>query len=211
MVGLVQSGVVLAPHNDDTIAISSRRKKRQPESVLSDDAERTLMSDPNTLATALLILRSVLGLIFVIHGIKHFINRSKTISWTRSIGFERPGVQWFFMTFAEIGIGLGLLAGFLTSFAAAGLVSMMVVAFWTVHRRAGFFVSARPDEGYEYVLTLAVAAVVVAMLGPGEWSLDHQFDLVSKFDGVTGALIAVAGIGAGVAQLLVFFRPSRVN
>jgi hypothetical protein len=27
------------------------------------------------------------------------------------------------------------------------VVSLMTVAFWTVHRRAGFWITARPDEG----------------------------------------------------------------
>jgi putative oxidoreductase len=161
-----------------------------------------------TLAASLLALRGVLGLVFFLHGLKHFANRDKTIAWTESIGFRRPRIQWFFMTFAEIGIGLGLLAGALTSFAAAGLVSMMFVAYWTVHRHAGFFVSARPDEGYEYALVLSVAAVAVAILGPGEWSIDHALDIATTFDGATGAAIAGGGILAAITQLAAFYRPS---
>ncbi len=161
-----------------------------------------------TIAAALFALRAVLGTVFLLHGIKHFVNREKTIAWTESIGFREPRVQWFFMTFAEIAIGAGLIAGFLTSFAAAGLVSMMFVAFWTVHRAAGFFVSARPDEGYEYVLVLTVAAVVVAALGPGSWSIDDAIGIASTFDGTTGAVVAGGGIAAAVAQLGSFYRPS---
>jgi putative oxidoreductase len=161
-----------------------------------------------TLAAALFALRAVLGLVFVLHGAKHFMNRTETIAWTESIGFRRPQIQWLFMTFAELAIGVGLIAGLLTTFAAAGLVSMMAVAFWTVHRHAGFFVSARPDEGYEYVLTLAVAAVVVATLGPGEWSVDHALDIAATFDEGIGAVIALAGIGAAAGQLAAFYRPS---
>jgi putative oxidoreductase len=161
-----------------------------------------------TLAAALFALRGVLGLVFLLHGIKHLRNREKTIAWTESIGFRSPATQWFFMTFAEIGIGLGLIAGVLTSFAAAGLVSMMVVAYWTVHRHAGFFVSARPDEGYEYVFVLSVVAVVVALLGPGEWSVDHALDIAPVFDGGVGVGIATGGLAAAIAQLAVFYRPN---
>ena len=156
---------------------------------------------------ALLMLRVALGIVFVAHGVKHFVNRAKTIAWTESIGFRQPAVQWFFMTFAEIGIGLGLVAGLLTSFAAAGLVAMMLVAFWTVHRHQGFFITARPDEGYEYVLVLAVAGVALATLGPGEWSLDEAIGIATDFDGWTGALIAGAGLIAGILQLGAFHRP----
>jgi len=164
---------------------------------------------PDALNAGLLTLRVVLGIVFVAHGVKHFINREKTVNWTASIGFKSPGLQWGFMTFAEVGIGVGLAAGLLTSFAAAGLVSMMFVAFWTVHRAAGFFVSARPDEGYEYVLVLMAAAFAVAVIGPGEWSLDESLDIAASLDGGVGALIAVGGLGAAVLQLATFYRPSR--
>jgi len=163
---------------------------------------------PDALNAGLLTLRVVLGVVFVAHGVKHFINREKTMNWTASIGFKSPGVQWAFMTFAEIAIGVGLAAGLLTSFAAAGLVSMMFVAFWTVHRAAGFFVSARPDEGYEYVLVLVAAAVAVAVIGPGEWSLDESLDIAASLDGGVGALIAAGGLAAAVLQLATFYRPS---
>ncbi len=162
----------------------------------------------DALNAGLLALRLVLGLVFVAHGIKHFVNREKTIDWTASIGFKRPGIQWAFMTFAEIGIGVGLALGLLTSFAAAGLVSMMFVAFWTVHRAAGFFVSARPDEGYEYVLVLVVAAVALAVMGPGEWAVDDALDIARTFDEGVGALVAGGGLLAGAAQLGVFYRPA---
>jgi len=162
----------------------------------------------DALNAGLLALRVVLGLVFIAHGVKHFINREKTINWTASIGFRQPTVQWAFMTFAEIAIGVGLVLGFLTSFAAAGLVSMMFVAFWTVHRAAGFWVSARPDEGYEYVLVLVVAAVALALMGPGEWSVDDALDIATSLDEGVGALIAVGGLGAAVLQLAAFYRPS---
>jgi len=165
---------------------------------------------PDALNAGLLTLRVVLGIVFIAHGVKHFINREKTINWTASIGFKSPGVQWAFMTFAEIGIGVGLAAGLLTSFAAAGLVSMMFVAFWTVHRAAGFFVSARPDEGYEYVLVLVAAAFALAVIGPGEWSLDESLDIAASLDAGVGALIAAGGLVAAVLQLATFYRPSKV-
>jgi uncharacterized membrane protein YphA (DoxX/SURF4 family) len=38
------------------------------------------------------------------------------------------------------------MGGFLTGAAGAGLVAVMTVAFWPVHRKNGFFV-LRPGEG----------------------------------------------------------------
>ncbi len=161
----------------------------------------------DALNAGLLALRLALGIVFIAHGVKHFFNREKTIRWTASIGFKSPGVQWAFMTFAEIAIGVGLAIGLLTAFAAAGLVSMMFVAFWTVHRAAGFWVSARPDEGYEYVLVLVVAAFVLALIGPGEWSVDDGLDIATSLDEGVGALIAAGGFGAAFLQLATFYRP----
>jgi len=162
----------------------------------------------DALNAALLIIRVALGLVFIAHGAKHFINREKTISWTESIGFKSPKIQWAFMTFAEIGIGVGLAVGFLTSFAAAGLVSMMLVAYVTVHRAAGFWITARPDEGYEYVLVLSLAAIALALTGPGEWSLDHAFDIAATFDEWVGLAVVGGGVVASGAQLATFYRPA---
>lgn len=161
---------------------------------------------PEVFNAAMVVLRGVVGIVFLAHGIKHFKSREKTMRWVESIGLKSPAIQWMFMTFAEIGIGLGFLAGFLTSFAAAGLVAMMFVAFWTVHRFAGFWITARPDEGYEFVLVLSTAAIAVALLGPGEWSLDHMFEIADDFDGTVGALIVGGGFIAAVAQLAAFYR-----
>jgi putative oxidoreductase len=156
--------------------------------------------------TAMVVLRFAVGVVFLAHGLKHFRNRQKTLDWAASIGLRSPGIQWMFMTFAEIGIGLGLLTGLLTSIAAAGVVAMMVGAFWTVHRYAGFWITARPDEGYEYVFVLVSAAVAIALLGPGKWSLDHALEIAGDLDGTTGALILAGGFAAGIAQLAMFYR-----
>jgi putative oxidoreductase len=158
---------------------------------------------------ALFALRAALAAVFVAHGVKHYRNRAKVMSWTASVGFRRPGVQWCFMTFAEIGAGLAFLAGLLTPVAAAAVVGIAVVAFWTVHRKAGFFVTARPDEGWEYVFVLAVAALALAILGPGGWSLDARLGWVDTWSGATGGLIAGSGILASSLQMALFFRAPK--
>lgn len=158
---------------------------------------------------ALLVLRLAIGLVLIAHGVRHLRNRQRTTAWTASIGFKSPSIQWFFMSFAEIGVGISLAFGFLTSLGASGLVALMAVAFWTVHRRAGFWITARPDEGWEYVLVLAAAAVAIALLGPGEWSFDHALEIADDLDGGVGLAIAGAGVGAAAVQLLAFFRPGR--
>ena len=163
---------------------------------------------PDTANAALLILRVALGVVLLAHGVKHVRNREKTMDWTASMGFSSPGIQWFFMSFAEIGVGISLVAGLLTTIGAAGLIALMAVAFWTVHRHAGFWITARPDEGWEYVFVLAAGAAALALLGPGTWSIDNALGIADDLDGGVGAAIAAGGVAAAAAQLAVFFRPA---
>ena len=86
-----------------------------------------------------------------------------------------------------------------------GLVGVMLVAGYAVHRKNGFFIVG---EGWEYTFLLAIAAVGIAMLGPGDWSLDSAIGIDTDLDGWTGLLIAGAGgVAAGVSQLAAFYRP----
>ena len=95
--------------------------------------------------------------------------------------------------------------GLLTPLAGAAMAGVMTVAFVTNHMRNGFFIF-RPGEGYEYVLTLAVVAIAVGGLGGGRWSLDWAAGIFTG--GWPQMILAAAlGIGGGLAQLVVFWRP----
>jgi putative oxidoreductase len=163
----------------------------------------------DTTDAALLVVRLALGGVMLAHGVKHVRNRDRTMAWTASIGLSSPGLQWFFMSFAEIGVGISLAAGLLTSIGAAGLVALMAVAFWTVHRRAGFWITARPDEGWEYVLVLAVASAALAVIGPGEWSLDGALGITDSLDGAVGVALVGVGLFGAAVHLALTYRPSR--
>ncbi|MCZ7532215.1 MAG: DoxX family protein [Acidimicrobiia bacterium] len=158
---------------------------------------------------AALILRVVLGTVMLAHGIKHARGREKTSRWFGSIGFRSPQLQWFASTATEIGVGVLLIVGLGTSLAVAGLVGIMTVAFVSVHRAAGFWITARPDEGYEYVLTLTAAAAALAMIGPGKVSIDRIAEIDVILDGWYGLAAVGIGILAAALQLVVFFRPER--
>jgi putative oxidoreductase len=165
---------------------------------------------------AALGLRLVLGIVMLAHGIKHLRGREKTSRWFGSIGFKAPQLQWFLSTATEIGVGLLLVVGFGTSLAVMGTVAIMTVAFISVHRKAGFWITARPDEGYEYVLTLAVAGVALAAIGAGSWSIDAAIDIDGQaitvlLDEWVGIGLALLGIAAGIGQAIIFFRPGSVS
>lgn len=153
---------------------------------------------------AVLILRIWLAIVMIAHGVNHGRNFKGTASYFNSKGFRQSGLLARVSTYGEIAIGLGLVLGLLTPFAAAGLIATMTVAFGSVHRFAGFFVFKRPDEGWEYVATLSVAALALATLGPGSVSLDAVLGL--DLNGRIGFLIAIAGVLVGAAQLALLWR-----
>jgi len=160
---------------------------------------------------AMLILRLGLGIIFLAHGIKHARGRQKTSRWFGSIGFKSPEFNWFMSTASEIAVGVMLILGLATSLGVAALVGVMSVAFWTVHRTVGFWVTARPDEGWEYVFALTFTAVALAMAGPGEFSIDHALGIADDLDGWVGLAFAVLGVLGAVGELAMFWRPSSVE
>ena len=175
------------------------------------------MSDSVT--AALFLVRLVLGIVFLAHGVKHALGREKTTRWFASLGFRAPGMQWLSMTVFEIGAAVLVLLGLLTGFAAMAFIAMMVVAYVVNHRAAGFWITAfmREDvevEGYEYVFTLAVASGALAVAGPGEFSLDWLIELdgvplANLLDGWWGAALAVGGVAAAIGQLVTSWRPNH--
>jgi putative oxidoreductase len=120
------------------------------------------------------------------------------------------------MTATEIGAGLLLFLGLLNSLAAAAVVGTMFVAFWTVHRAAGFFITAFMKEGidvegWEYVFTLGFTAAALAVAGPGDWSLDYQIGIDHYLDAWIGVLFVLGSLLVSVGQLATFYRPGEVR
>ena len=123
------------------------------------------------------------------------------------MGMRNGRLKAWLASVTELAAGVSLVLGLLTPLGAAGVVGVMVVAFVINHRGNGFFIF-RPGEGWEYVMTLAVAAAAVGALGPGEWSVDEVLDIRDDLVGWPGLLIAVIAGGGGAALLLlVAWRP----
>ena len=167
------------------------------------------MSPATAADASLLILRAGLGVVFVAHGYNHIFGGGKiagTGRWFESLGM-RPGIlhAWF-ASLAELGSGVLLMLGLATPFACAGVVGTMVVAAVTNHLRNGFFIF-RPGEGYEYVLSLALAAIGLAGVGAGGWSLDNALNLFQPPGWLGLGVTLVAGIGGAAGLLVVFWRP----
>ena len=159
--------------------------------------------------TALLILRVCLGLTMAAHGYSKFFGggRSPDRSLVRQHRDEARNAARPHRRDTEISAGIGLAVGLLTPIPAAGFVALMLVAAWTVHRPNGFFIV---KEGWEYNLVLAVAAVAVATLGAGRFSLDWLNFGHNWLDGWCGLLVSAGlGLAGGIGQLLIFYRPPQ--
>ncbi len=160
----------------------------------------------DTTDVALLILRVWAGVVIIAHGINHARNQEGTVRWFARVGFRSARLNASLSAANEIAIGAVLIVGLLTSVAAAGLAATMFVAFWAIHRFAGFFVFHRPDEGYEYVFTLMAIALAVAIAGPGSMSIDALLEIDGNLDGLAGVGIFALGLLAALLQLAVFWR-----
>jgi putative oxidoreductase len=157
------------------------------------------------------LIRIVVGVTLAAHGYGKFFKGGRipgTARWFDSMGMRPGKLHAYLAASTEVGAGLLFAVGLLTPLAAAGMVGLMVVAGWTVHRANGFFIVG---EGWEYTFILATIAVGIAITGPGQYSLDYAFGLTDPdFDGVTGLLIAgLGGTLAGIGLLAVFYRPPK--
>jgi putative oxidoreductase len=164
----------------------------------------------NQFNAGLLILRAVFGLFIAYHGYNKFFGPSGlggTAGWFDSIGMRWPRWQARLAATTEVSSGLLMALGLLTPLAAAGMIGVMTVAIVVAHWKVGFFIF-KEGQGWEYCASIATTAFVVAMLGPGRWSLDHAVDI--NWRGWTGAVIAgVAGMGGAAAQLAISYRPKK--
>ena len=158
--------------------------------------------------TVLLILRVVIGVTMAAHGYQKFFLGGRipcTAGWFESLGMKQGTGKLHALTAAstEIGSGFLMAVGFLTPLAAEAFVGVMAVAGF-IHRDHGFFVF---KEGYEYNLVLAVVAVTLATITPGEYSLDHVLLDDPSWNGWTGFFLSAGlGLAAAAGLLGVFYR-----
>ncbi|WP_234336696.1 DoxX family protein [Streptomyces xylophagus] len=162
------------------------------------------MSDADV--AVLLLVRVVVGLIMIMHGVNHWRGGGRiegTARWFTGLGLRQGVLQAWMSVFTEVGAGVLLILGLLTPLACAAVISVMLVAGLLAHRPNGFFVF---KDGYEYVLTLAVVALALAVLGPGRWSVDNAAGI--DLTGWTGGGIALGAAVVATGGLLgTFWRP----
>jgi putative oxidoreductase len=156
---------------------------------------------------AILLMRIVFGGLFFWHGYAKLTSRERTDKIARmfeSYGL-RPGLAHVYS--AAIGLmicGLCVMLGLFTAVASAGMMALMIVAWWTVRR--GRKVLA-VEGGWELTLVYATVGGLVALLGPGSLSLDAAFGLIAHGSRVL-LLSAAAGVLGAVLFISLFCRPA---
>jgi putative oxidoreductase len=122
---------------------------------------------------ALLFLRVATGLIFFTHGWQKWqAGVDLTAAFLNTLNFPLPEAFAFVLIAVEVVGGLALIFGAYTRLAAKLTGLDAAIALFTVHLSKGYSATA---GGYEYVLLLVAACVVILVMGAGNWSLDKKY------------------------------------
>ena len=126
----------------------------------------------------LLVLRVVVGVTFLLHGLDKLGDLSSAEQLFASLDIPAPGVAAPFVAVTETVGGVLLIAGLATPLVGAALAIDMLVALLTAHLGHGFFAN---DGGIELVLLLGGASLGIGLAGAGRFSLDASLDLPQRF------------------------------
>ncbi len=159
----------------------------------------------------LLILRIVVGVLFLGHGTQKLFGwfgghgLEGTAGFFSSLRFRPPKLAAFAAGGSEALGGLLFVFGLLTPLAAAMIVGVMLNAIFAVHWQHGPWVT---EGGFEYPLVMAAAAVAIVGAGPGMYAIDH-FLGYDVWGGAWAAVTAAVGIVAALVVLGTRARPAR--
>jgi len=122
-----------------------------------------------------LILRIMLGVVFVPHGLQKIMGFGGTMDFfTATLGI--PAIFAFLAIMAEFLGSWGLITGLLTRVAAFGITVNMIVAVYMLHWQNGFYMNwsgKQPGEGFEYHLLVIAIGIALVIRGGGKWSIDR--------------------------------------
>jgi putative oxidoreductase len=119
-------------------------------------------------AAAHLILRSVMALVFLSHGITRTILDRVTPFGKAFDAWGWPfGIYWAWgVTLWELAGGVLLLLGIKARWVALVFVVQMAFGIYLVHLKHGWFVVGHGFNGMEYSVTLIAALLAVALTAP---------------------------------------------
>jgi putative oxidoreductase len=123
----------------------------------------------------LLIIRVVIGVIFMGHGAQKLFGWfggygiKGTGGWFESIGIKPGAAMALLAGLTELIGGILFTLGLLTPLAGIMIAGTMVMAIAKVHAPNGLWST---ENGYEYNLTVIAVVIGVALIGPGQYALD---------------------------------------
>ena len=156
------------------------------------------------LDAGLLIARLVFGLLLSAHGAQ------KLFGWFGGYGLTATGGVFDQLgfrpgrVFAAIASATEIVAGLLIAFGLLGpvgpglMLSVMIVAAVAVHWSQGFFATT---NGIELPLLYATVAIVLALTGPGFFSLDAVLGLEALWSPAWTAAALTVGVIGGIGSL----------
>lgn len=123
----------------------------------------------------LAVLRVVVGVIFVAHGVPKLAGGMPgTAAFFDSLGIPAPTLTAWAIALLETGGGALLVIGFLVTPIAVLLAVHMTVGIFLAHFPNGFYVIAYGQGGVEFNLLLVAALVALVFAGPGAGALDAR-------------------------------------
>lgn len=129
----------------------------------------------------LLIIRVIIGAIFVVHGYQKLGAMAMTVGFFGKLGFA-PFLAYL-VAWVEFLGGISLIIGYGSKIASILLAVVTLSAIVKVHGPNGFSVGR---GGYEFVLTLFAVTVGLLYTGPGKYSIGSRCGCPVK-DGVCPA------------------------
>ena len=121
---------------------------------------------------ALLLTRVAIGAVFLAHGYQKLVTNGidGTAAFFDQVGVPAASAAAWAAALVEVVGGAALIVGLAVPVAGLLLLLDMIGALVFVHAGAGVFVD---QGGYELVLVLGAAALLLAAIGAGRYSLDH--------------------------------------
>ena len=121
-----------------------------------------------------LILRLALGLLLAGHGAQKLFGwfggpgPSEVANWLSSMGFRHAPLWAFLAGLVEFGGGLLFILGLFNPLGSLGILASMLTAAAKVHWPKLWIARG----GFEYVLLISAIVIILALQGPGRFSLD---------------------------------------
>ncbi len=127
-----------------------------------------------------LIMRVMLGIVIFSHGAQKLLGWFGGYGWDGTLDFFTgqlgvPMVVAILVILGESLGALGLIAGFLTRFCAAGILIIMTGAIFMAHAANGFYMNwsgKQSGEGFEYHLLAIALCIPLLISGGGLFSAD---------------------------------------